>query len=176
MQLKHTSQGQGGSPGAANVAPPLPKVYPQQLHGRPESSKAGDCAGARGEDKAASHAGIAFAAVADMHTYEVKGIKHVHVSQQSEALSKRQATLLLCFSALGPLPNLGLIFRGTGKRVSKVEQAALAAAAPNVDVYWQPKAWSDRPVMQDWQKRTWKPFTEKHYPEGETYTIMAEKL
>lgn len=108
----------------------------------------------------------------DMHTYEVKGIKHVHVSQQSEALSKRQATLLLCFSALGPLPNLGLIFRGTGKRVSKVEQAALAAAAPNVDVYWQPKAWSDRPVMLDWQKRTWKPFTEKHYPEGETLLLL----
>jgi hypothetical protein len=111
--------------------------------------------------------------VADnMHTYETRGKEQIHVGQQSEALSKRQATLLPCFSPRGPLPNLAIILRGTGKRVSRVETAALAAAAPNVDVYWQPKAWSDRPVMQDWQERTWKPFLAKHYPNDETLLLL----
>lgn len=111
--------------------------------------------------------------VADaMHTYEKSGKKQIHVGQQSEGLSKRQATLLPCFPPRGPMPNLAIILRGTGKRVSKVETAALAAAAPNVDVYWQHKAWCDRPVMQDWQERTWKPFVKKHYPNDETLLLL----
>ena len=98
MQLKHTSQGQGGSPGAANVAPPLPKVYPQQLHGRPESSKEDGCAGARGEDKGASHAGswaavILDASVAqDLSDLRRRVPEHALVPQ----LARQQVSALRC--------------------------------------------------------------------------------
>ena len=63
----------------------------------------------------------------------------VWVAQPGSGLDKRQATLQMCFSPKG-MSKPALIFRGTGKRISKDE---IVAYDDDVDVYWQPNAWAD---------------------------------
>ena len=63
----------------------------------------------------------------------------VWVAQPGSGLDKRQATLQMCFGPKG-LSKPALIFRGTGKRISKDE---IVAYDDDVDVYWQPNAWAD---------------------------------
>jgi hypothetical protein len=93
-------------------------------------------------------------------TFEFIGTAKVHVKQQAEGLSKRQATIQLCF---GPMPcgsivnKVAMIFRGTGTRISVAEKCAYD---PRVVVQWQPKAWMDRPTAEDWVARVWTPLKE----------------
>ena len=72
----------------------------------------------------------------------------VWVAQPGSGLDKRQATLQMCFGPKGMI-KLALIFRGTGKRISKDE---IAAYDDDVAVYWQPNAWADTIFSVQWIK------------------------
>ena len=61
------------------------------------------------------------------------------VSTLGPGLDKRQCTLQICFAPEGPPVRSGIIFRGTGKRVSTDEKNAFHK---DVDVYWQANAWA----------------------------------
>ena len=63
----------------------------------------------------------------------------VWATQPGSGLDKRQATLQMCFGRKGMSKPL-LIFRATGKRISKDE---IAVYDNDVEVYWQPNAWAD---------------------------------
>mmetsp|Transcript_2977 Transcript_2977/g.5996 ORF Transcript_2977/g.5996 Transcript_2977/m.5996 type:complete len:325 (-) Transcript_2977:248-1222(-) len=115
--------------------------------------------------------------VGNNSTFENTGATSVQISQPSDGLEKRQATMHLTFrpvemkestdtSELGkrknrePLemrfakqPRAALIFRGQGLRIKESEKAAWD---PDVDVYFQKKAWVDRPIAIQIAKKTWK--------------------
>jgi hypothetical protein len=89
-------------------------------------------------------------------TWARRGDKTVWIRQAgSGAFSKRQATIQLCCSPVdGPQPRVALIFRGKGVRISIEERAAYH---PDVDVYFQPKAWADTAFYDQWIEQTLKP-------------------
>ncbi len=106
-------------------------------------------------------------------TFEFVGTPKVQVKTQAEGLSKRQATIQLCF---GPAPpgtgvanKVCIIFRGTGQRVSAVEKRAYD---PRVVVQFQPKAWMDRAVALDWIERVWKPLKESLPSDSEALLFL----
>ena len=80
----------------------------------------------------------------------------VWVAQPGSGLDKRQATLQMCFSPYGMMKP-ALIFRGTGKRISKDE---IASYHKDVDIYWQPNAWADTDFSVKWVKNTLSPAVE----------------
>lgn len=65
-------------------------------------------------------------------------------------MDKRQCTLQVCFRPTGGQPKIGIIFRGTGKRISADEKEAYH---PDVDIYFQENAWADTNVSVEWVKR-----------------------
>jgi hypothetical protein len=118
-------------------------------------------------------------------TYDDVGAKSVEISQPSDGLEKRQATIHLTFRPVLVEPFFGagdkrknrkpvvprdaiqpravLVFRGLGKRISSVEKAAWH---PDVDVIFQKKAWVDRPVAQKIVNESLsKHFKEHHFDE-----------
>jgi transposase-like protein len=105
-------------------------------------------------------------------TFEFIGTPKVQVKTQAEGLSKRQATIQLCF---GPTPRgavnnkISVIFRGTGKRICAAE---IHAYDPRVVVQFQPKAWMDRVVAQDWLERVWEPLVGSLPSDGETLLFL----
>ena len=96
-------------------------------------------------------------------TYEEGGARRVQrnrrvwVAQPGAGLEKRQCSLQVCFSPVTNSCRIAIVFRGTGKRISADEKASYH---PSVDVYWQPCAWVDREVAQQWVKKTFKAATE----------------
>ena len=78
----------------------------------------------------------------------------VWISQPGSGLDKRQCTLQVCFRPSGEQPRLGVIFRGTGKRISQDEKEAYH---PDVDVYYQENAWADTKVSVEWVQKTLSP-------------------
>lgn len=84
-------------------------------------------------------------------TYDVTGNKQVWVSQPSSGLNKRQATLQLCIRAEGDQDvKPAIVFRGKGN----VSSAEKTQYDQDVDVYFQPSAWMDSQLNQEWVKRT----------------------
>ena len=84
-------------------------------------------------------------------TYDVTGNKQVWVSQPSSGLDKRQATLQLCIRAEGDQDvKPAIVFRGKGN----VSSAEKTQYDQDVDVYFQPSAWMDSQLNQEWVKRT----------------------
>ena len=84
-------------------------------------------------------------------TYDVTGNKQVWVSQPSSGLDKRQATLQLCIRAEGDQDvKPAIVFRGK-ENVSSAEKTQFDQ---DVDVYFQPSAWMDSLLNQEWVKRT----------------------
>ena len=75
----------------------------------------------------------------------------VWVSQPGSGLDKRQCTLQICFSPEYNKVSVGIIFRGTGKRVTEEERAAYHKS---VDIYWQKCAWADTQASVDWVRNT----------------------
>ena len=76
-----------------------------------------------------------------------KGEQRVEVKTPSDALRKRYCTGHLHFFADRPVekqPCVALVYRGKGIRISAAEKEAYH---PRVRVYWQPKAWVDRPTL-----------------------------
>ena len=96
-------------------------------------------------------------AVTTKRTYEYIGEGEeqrnhkVWISQPGSGLDKRQCTLQVCFRPTGGQPKIGIIFRGTGKRISADEKEAYH---PDVDIYFQENAWADTNVSVEWVKRT----------------------
>ena len=68
--------------------------------------------------------------IAAKRTLDFTGATTVHCAQPSEGLEKRQATLMVCFHPASTIkqPALGIVFRGLGQRLSKVERDAIAQA------------------------------------------------
>lgn len=118
-------------------------------------------------------------------TYEDVGEKSVEISQPSDGLEKRQATMHLTFRPVkmkpvaeggnkrkdrepevsrdAEQPRAVLVFRGAGKRISAVEKAAWHK---DVDVIFQKKAWVDRTVAKRIVEDSLsKHFGEHHYDE-----------
>ena len=95
--------------------------------------------------------------VESKRTYEIPMSKgkerrdhRVWVAQPGSGLDKRQATLQICFRPEG-MVKPALIFRGKGKRISQDE---VLAYDTDVDVYWQPNAWTDTAFSVKWVKNT----------------------
>ena len=78
----------------------------------------------------------------------------VWISQPGSGLDKRRCTLQICFCPDGQLPEIDIVFRGKGKRISQNEKDALY---PVVDVFFHANAWADTPVCTEWIERTLKP-------------------
>ena len=84
-------------------------------------------------------------------TYDVTGNKQVWVSQPSSGLDKRQATLQLCIRAEADQDvKPAIVFRGKGN----VSSAEKTQYEQDVDVNFQPSAWMDSQLNQEWLKRT----------------------
>ena len=80
----------------------------------------------------------------------------VWISQPGSGLDKRQCTLQVCFSPVGPQPKLGIIFRGKGK----LSQEEKDSWHPMVDIFFQDNAWADTNSSLSWAEKTLKPFVE----------------
>ena len=98
------------------------------------------------------------------YTWDKKGSKFVPISQAKGAHKEsRDCTLQVCI-CLDPVNGLhvkiAIIFRGTGQRISYAERMSWD---PRVDVYFQPKAWADRPFSEEWVDRTLRTHVEAHH-------------
>ena len=64
----------------------------------------------------------------------------VWVNQPTPDAGKRFCSLNICFSPDGTQPRIAVISRGKGKQISAAEKEAWD---PDIDVYYQPNAWTD---------------------------------
>eukprot|EP00903_Cladosiphon_okamuranus_P011389 g10732.t1 len=87
-------------------------------------------------------------------TWEVQGSTRVVISQPFPGLEKRQCTMQVIFGPRKRVMRIALIFRGTGKRISRVEKAAYHK---NVDVFFQKNAWADQEFCMEWAKKSYRP-------------------
>ncbi|CAN0376864.1 unnamed protein product, partial [Ectocarpus sp. 4 AP-2014] len=87
-------------------------------------------------------------------TWAQQGVKRVAVSQPFAGLEKRQCTMQVIFGPGKRVMRIALIFRGTGKRISKVEKAAYQK---NVDVFFQKNEWADQDFCMEWVKKSFRP-------------------
>jgi hypothetical protein len=104
-------------------------------------------------------------------TLDFVGTSKVHVAQPKEGLEKRQATINLCYNpGTGRQPRVGIIFRGTGARISGAERAAWD---PRGFVQFQPKAWMDRPTAIEWVDGVWGPYVKEG---GKEHLLYLDNL
>ena len=106
------------------------------------------------------------------HLFEKGTDQHkekVWISQPGSGLDKRQCTLQVCFRPSGPQPKLAIIFRGAGKRITDDE---VQAWHPDVDVYFQEKAWADTKFSCDWVRKTLSQAT----PDESKFVIFCDNL
>ena len=89
------------------------------------------------------------------HSWDSTGTQRVHIKGK-EGWCKRYATVMLTIRAAGSQPNVGIIFRGTGKRISKYEWDAHKANGPNVQVFFQTNAWCDGVIFKEYLETIWK--------------------
>ena len=80
----------------------------------------------------------------------------VWISQPGAALDKRQFSLQICFSPKGKQPPLGIVFHGSGKRISEDERSSWHK---DVHMSFQENAWVDTKITVDWVKKTLKTAT-----------------
>ena len=92
----------------------------------------------------------------------------VWVGIPGSGLDKRQATLQLCTSPEGDL-RAEIIFRGGGKRISKIEKQSYHKS---VDIFWQANAWADTAVSCEWVEKSLKPAI----PKGEEFILLCDNL
>ena len=93
----------------------------------------------------------------------------VWISQPGSGLDKRQSALQICFKSTGEQPKLGVISRGTRKRISQDEKEAYH---PDVDVYYQENAWADTKVSVEWMQKTLSPFVK----DDERFVLFCDNL
>ena len=78
----------------------------------------------------------------NIYSYRVPTrIKRVWISQLGSGLEMRQCTLPICVRQFGTQSRLGIIFRGTGKRINQDE--CNAWHKEDVDVFFQENAWAN---------------------------------
>ena len=70
------------------------------------------------------------------HTWTDEGRGPVCVSQPEASSDKRFCTIQVLFRMRGEQPDIAVIFRGTGQRISQAEKDTYA---DGVKVYWQKK-------------------------------------
>ena len=80
--------------------------------------------------------------------------KKIWVSRPGSGLDKRQCSLQVCFRPSGLQPQIAVIFRGKGKKISAAEKSSWH---PDVDVFFQECAWADTKFCTEWVERTLKP-------------------
>ena len=73
------------------------------------------------------------------------------------------------FRPTGEPPRLGVIFRGTGKRISQDEKEAYH---PDVDVYYQENAWANTKVSFEWVQKTLSPSVK----DDERFVLFCDNL
>ena len=78
-----------------------------------------------------------------------KESKRVSIAPPFSELEKRQCTIQPTIGPGGKLMQCAIIFRGIGKRISKVEKKAYD---PRVDVFFQKNAWADSDFCMAWVK------------------------
>ena len=83
-------------------------------------------------------------------TWAPKGSKRVSIAQPLSGLEKRQCTIQPTIGPGGKLMQCTILFRGTGKRISKMEKKAYD---PRVDGFFQKSAWADSNFCMAWAKR-----------------------
>ena len=119
-------------------------------------------------------------------TFETIGSKSVVITQPTDGLEKRQATLQLCFrpvqtdqngdpveEANAVQPRACVIFRGKGVRIKASERAAWA---PDVDVLFQENAWVNRAIAVKWTELTWaRQIAQCHTPMTVEGTVSGER-
>ena len=93
----------------------------------------------------------------------------VWISQPASDLDKRQYRLQICFPPMGPCLKLAIIFRGTGKRISDDE---VQTWHPDVDVYFQKKAWVDTKFSCNWAKKT----LNQIIPDNSKFVLFCDNL
>ena len=106
------------------------------------------------------------------HLFEKGTDQHkekVWISQPGSGLDKRQCTLQVCFRPSGPQPKLTIIFRGAGKRITDDE---VQAWHPDVDVYFQEKAWADTKFSCDWVRKALSQAT----PDESKFVLFCDNL
>ena len=93
-------------------------------------------------------------------TYARRGSGRVLIVSNSESDEKRFMTLQVLVRGIpyregrprGGQPKLGIIFRGTGIRITDAERDLYH---PDVIVRFQPKAWADRAYSAAWAEEDW---------------------
>ena len=87
-------------------------------------------------------------------TYEIpEKDKKVWVNQPTSDTGKRFCSLSICFRPVGEQPRISVIFRGQGKRISKIENESWNK---DIDIYFQSNAWADTDFCVKWAKGTLK--------------------
>ena len=94
----------------------------------------------------------------------------VWVANPGSGLDKCQCTLQVCISPERKV-RTAIIFRGSGKRISADE---IKAYHPDVDVYWQEKAWADTKFSVGWVRQTLKEGTKPL--EGKEFVLFCDNL
>ncbi|CAB1096862.1 unnamed protein product [Ectocarpus sp. CCAP 1310/34] len=76
-----------------------------------------------------------------INTWEKTGALRVAISQHFAGLEKRKCTMQVIFGPGEKTMRISVIFRGQGKRISRVEKAAYHK---DVGVFFQENAWADQ--------------------------------
>ena len=89
----------------------------------------------------------------------------IRIRTAGPSADKRIATLQVCLSGdlSGEQCRLAVFLRGKG-HVTSFEKAQYP---PDIDVYWQSKAWLDTTIHMSWVNRTWKEFKDKAFPSAD---------
>ena len=98
---------------------------------------------------------------APTETYKEKGAKRVWIAQMEEGMTKRFCTLHVVFRAEGSQPELTIIFRGQGLRISCLERESWDS---RVNLMFQKKAWADCQFILQWAEKHFCPFLKQNVP------------
>ena len=98
------------------------------------------------------------------HHFHLYGIQLQHMNRLKKGKSKSESvgsttktsfcTLNICFRRSGEQPNLAIIFRRKGLRLSAVEKASWDK---DVGFFFQPKPWTVTESVVNWAEKTLKP-------------------
>jgi len=94
-----------------------------------------------------------------MNIISVKGEKHTKILVP-DGWGDRICTLIVVVTPLKLIPHLGIVFRGTGKRLSAKELDFYKTLA-NVEIFFQAKAWVNTAIELEFVSRILVPYVEE---------------
>lgn len=108
-------------------------------------------------------------------TYEEKGAKRVWVVGARTSDDKREGSLQVCIRLKNgvPQPRMTIIFRGQGKRLSKVERESWDR---RVNVQFQKKAWADDEFCRRWAETEFANFHAEHIETEAESVLFCDNL